>query len=196
VSRGERAVSGQHRVDGAVRPLEETLARLVADVPDFPEAGVVFKDITPLLADHDGFTQVVDALADPGRDETGATAVTKVLGMESRGFILGAPVALALGVGFVPVRKAGKLPRETYAVSYDLEYGSATLEIHTDAVGPGERVLLVDDVLATGGTLAATRKLVEQCGGIVAGVSVLMELGFLHGRDVLGALPLQTLLTV
>jgi len=180
----------------ADRPLSETLASLVADVQDFPEPGVLFKDITPLLADHDGFTQVVEALAAPGRDASGATTVTKVLGMESRGFILGAPVALALGVGFVPVRKAGKLPRETYAVSYDLEYGSATLEIHTDAVLPGERVLLVDDVLATGGTLAATRGLVEQCGGVVAGISVLMELGFLPGRDAIGDVPFQTLLTV
>lgn len=176
--------------------LQETLARLVADVPDFPSPGVLFKDITPLLADHDGFTQVVEALAVPGRDDTGAPTVTKVLGTESRGFIFGAPVALALGVGFVPVRKAGKLPRETYAASYDLEYGSATLEVHTDAVAPGERVLIVDDVLATGGTLAATRRLVEDCGGVVAGVSVLLELGFLGGRAALGELGVSALLTV
>ncbi|MEP9385369.1 adenine phosphoribosyltransferase [Nocardioides sp. KR10-350] len=176
--------------------LEEVLARLVADVPDFPEPGVMFKDITPLLADHDGFTQVVDALSAAGRDGAGRPAVTKVLGMESRGFILGAPVALDLGVGFVPVRKAGKLPRPTYAVSYQLEYGEATLEIHRDAVQPGERVLLVDDVLATGGTLGATRQLVEKSGGVVAGVSVLLELSFLSGRDAIGDLPLTSLLTV
>ena len=179
--------------------LDDLLARLVADVPDFPEPGILFKDITPLLADHDGFTQVVEALAAPGRDGSGTTTVTKVLGMESRGFILGAPVALALGAGFVPVRKAGKLPRATYAVSYALEYGEATLELHRDAVAPGERVLLVDDVLATGGTLDATCRLVEQCGGVVAGVSVLMELAALGGRAAvgdLGGVGITSLLTV
>ena len=139
----------------------DALERLVVDVPDFPEPGIVFKDITPLLADHAGFTAVVEALAEAGRDESGATVVDKVVGMEARGFILAAPVALALGTGFVPVRKAGKLPRETHAVSYALEYGEATLELHRDAIAPGERVLLVDDVLATGGTVAATRQLVE-----------------------------------
>ena len=115
----------------------EAMNRLVIDVPDFPEPGILFKDISPVLADHDAFTAVIDALASAGRDDSGATVVDKVVGMESRGFILGAPVALALGVGFVPVRKAGKLPRETYAVSYDLEYGQATLEIHTDAIASG-----------------------------------------------------------
>jgi adenine phosphoribosyltransferase len=174
----------------------EALERLVVDVPDFPEPGVVFKDITPLLADHDGFTAVIEALAAAGRDGSGATVVDKVVGMEARGFILAAPVALALGTGFVPVRKAGKLPRETHAVSYALEYGEATLELHSDAVSPGERVLLVDDVLATGGTVAATRELVESCGGTVAGVAVLMELSFLPGRDTIGDLPLQSLLTI
>lgn len=176
--------------------LDDLLTRLVADVPDFPEPGILFKDITPLLADHDGFTEVVQALAAPARDASGASTVTKVLGMESRGFIFGAPVALALGVGFVPVRKAGKLPRETYAVSYALEYGEATLEVHRDAVEPGERVLLVDDVLATGGTLEATRQLVEQCGGLVAGVSVLMELAALGGRSAVRDVEVTSLLTV
>ena len=174
----------------------EALRRLIIDVPDYPEPGIVFKDITPLLADHAAFTAVVEALAAAGRDDTGATAVDKVVGMEARGFILAAPVALALGVGFVPVRKVGKLPRETYQVSYALEYGEATLELHRDAVSPGERVLLVDDVLATGGTVAATRELVESCGGIVTGVAVLMELSFLPGRDTIGDLPLHALLTV
>ncbi len=140
---------------------------LIADVPDFPEPGILFKDITPLLADHAALTAVIEALAAPGRDESGRPVVDKVLGMESRGFILGAPVALALGVGFVPVRKAGKLPRATYAVSYALEYGEATLELHQDALRPGERVLLVDDVLATGGTAKATDELVERCGASV-----------------------------
>jgi adenine phosphoribosyltransferase len=169
---------------------------LIADVPDFPEPGILFKDITPLLADHAALTAVVDALAAPGRDESGRPVVDKVLGMESRGFILGAPVALALGAGFVPVRKAGKLPRATYAVSYALEYGEATLEVHRDALRPGERVLLVDDVLATGGTAKATVDLAEMCGATVHGVAVLMELGFLPGRETLGDVPLTTLLTV
>ncbi|WP_395691569.1 adenine phosphoribosyltransferase [Nocardioides sp.] len=169
---------------------------LIADVPDFPEPGILFKDITPLLADHGALHEVVLALAAPARGADGAPIVDKVLGMESRGFILGAPVALALGVGFVPVRKAGKLPRETFAVSYELEYGEATLELHRDSVRPGERVLLVDDVLATGGTARATVDLVERCGASVHGVAVLMELGFLPGREALGDVPVTTLLTV
>lgn len=164
----------------------ETLAQLVLDVPDFPEPGIVFKDISPLLADPEGFATVVQALAARGRDASGAVVVDKIVGMEARGFIFAAPVALALGVGFVPVRKAGKLPRAVYAVSYALEYGEATVEVHRDAIAPGERVLLVDDVLATGGTVKATRQLVEQCGGIVVGVAVLMELSFLPGRDTVG----------
>jgi adenine phosphoribosyltransferase len=174
----------------------EALERLVIDVPDYPEPGVVFKDITPLLADHTAFTAVIEGLAAAGRDDAGAAVVDKVVGMEARGFILAAPVALALGTGFVPVRKAGKLPRATHAVSYALEYGEATLEVHRDGIGPGERVLLVDDVLATGGTVAATRELVESCGGTVVGVAVLMELSFLPGRETIGDLPLHTLLTV
>ena len=174
----------------------DVLERLVVDVPDFPEPGVVFKDITPLLADHDGFAAVVEAMAAAGRDEHGNVVVDKVVGMEARGFILAAPIALALGTGFVPVRKAGKLPRATYAVSYALEYGEATLELHRDAVAPGDRVLLVDDVLATGGTIAATRELVERCGGTCVGVAVLMELSFLPGRDTVGDLPVSTLMTV
>ena len=171
----------------------EALARLVRDVPDFPEPGIVFKDITPLLADHTALTAVVEALAAPGRDETGATVVDKVVGMEARGFILAAPVALALGAGFVPVRKAGKLPGETYEVTYDLEYGQATLEIHQDAIAPGERVLLVDDVLATGGTVAATCRLVERAGATVTGVDVVLELTFLNGRDRVGDRPLYAI---
>ncbi|HET6167746.1 MAG TPA: adenine phosphoribosyltransferase [Marmoricola sp.] len=166
---------------------------LIRDVPDFPKPGVVFKDITPLLADHDAFTGVVQALADAGRDGSGTPVVDKVIGMEARGFILAAPVALALGVGFVPVRKPGKLPGPTYAVSYALEYGEETLEMHTDSLAAGERVLLVDDVLATGGTAAATADLVGKCGATVQGVAVLMELSFLHGRAALGGLPLTAL---
>jgi adenine phosphoribosyltransferase len=174
----------------------ETLQRLVVDVPDFPEAGVVFKDITPVLADHVAFAEVVDALARAGRGADGARAVDAVVGMEARGFILAAPVALALGAAFVPVRKAGKLPRATYSESYALEYGEATLEMHRDALAPGSRVLLVDDVLATGGTLAATVRLVEHAGGRVAGAAVLMELSFLLGRQAIGTLPLTSLMTV
>lgn len=173
--------------------LDRALRDLVLDVPDYPEPGIVFKDITPLLADHDAFTAVVTALAAAGRDASGNVIVDKVVGMEARGFILAAPVALALGTGFVPVRKSGKLPRATHAVSYALEYADATLEIHQDAIAPGERVLLVDDVLATGGTVAATRELVERCGGVVAGVAVLLELTFLPGRAALGELQLTAL---
>jgi adenine phosphoribosyltransferase len=172
------------------------LERQTIDVPDFPEPRGVFKDNTRMLADHDAFTAVIDALAAAGRDGSGAVVVDKVVGMEARGFILAAPVALSLGCGFVPVRKAGKLPRETHAVSYSLEYGEATLELHTDAIAPGERVLLVDDVLATGGTVKATRDLVELCGGTSHAVSVLIELGFLAGRQAAGDLPVHSLMTV
>jgi adenine phosphoribosyltransferase len=176
--------------------LDRLLDTLVRDVADFPKPGVDFKDITPLLADHDGLSAVVDALSLAGRDGDGKTVVDKVVGMEARGFILGAPVALALGVGFVPVRKSGKLPRATHTVSYALEYGEASLDIHQDAVAPDERVLLVDDVLATGGTVAATAQLVELCGGVVSGVAVLLELSFLPGRKTVGELPLTALKTV
>lgn len=174
----------------------EALARLVVDVPDHPEPGVVFKDITPVLADPAGLSAVVAGLASAGVDPDGAPRVDVVVGMEARGFILAAPVALALGAGFVPVRKAGKLPREVHAVSYDLEYGSATLELHRDAVAPGDRVLLVDDVLATGGTARATADLVEACGASVVGVAVLMDLAFLPWREALGDVEVTSLLTV
>ncbi|MGN6576404.1 MAG: adenine phosphoribosyltransferase [Nocardioides sp.] len=176
--------------------LAGVLDRLIRDVPDFPKPGVVFKDITPLLADHEGFTGVVEALAAAGRDENGEVVVDKVVGMEARGFILAAPVALALGAGFVPVRKAGKLPGPVHAVSYALEYGEATLEVQQEAFSPGDRVLLVDDVLATGGTAVATRELVEECGVHVHAFAVLLELGFLAGRHVLGDLQLHSLRTV
>lgn len=172
------------------------LTRLVRDVADFPEPGIVFKDITPLLADADGFAAVVEGLAEAGRDASGATVVDKVLGMEARGFILAAPVALALGVGFVPVRKAGKLPHDTHRVAYSLEYGEAVLELHQDAVAPGERVLVIDDVLATGGTARATDELVAACGASTAAFAFLMELGFLDGRQHLGDVPTSVLLTI
>lgn len=176
--------------------LSAQIESLIRDVPDFPKPGVTFKDITPLLDDHAAFTAVVEALAAAGRDEDGAVVVDKVVGMEARGFILAAPVALALGVGFVPVRKPGKLPWKTRSVSYDLEYGSETLEMHIDALEAGERVLVVDDVLATGGTARATAELIEQAGAVVHGVAVLMELSFLPGRAVIGEIPLTVLHTV
>ncbi|WP_193610434.1 adenine phosphoribosyltransferase [Nocardioides lijunqiniae] len=172
------------------------LERLVVDVPDFPEPGIVFKDITPLLSDPSGFAAVVEAMAAAGRDADGNVVVDKVVGMEARGFILAAPVALALGVGFVPVRKAGRLPRPTHAASYALEYGEATLEVHQDAISAGQRVLLVDDVLATGGTVRATVGLVERCGGTAVAAAMLMELSFLPGREAIGDLPLTSLMVV
>jgi adenine phosphoribosyltransferase len=176
--------------------LQRLLDKLVIDVPDFPQPGVTFKDITPLLSHHEGLTAVVAALAAAGRADDGTVVVDKVVGIESRGFILGAPVALALGAGFVPVRKAGRLPRESHAVSFALEYGEATLEVHSDAIDQGERVLLVDDVLATGGTADATRQLVERSGGIPHAIAVMIELSFLHGRDAIGDLPLRALATI
>jgi adenine phosphoribosyltransferase len=176
--------------------LHEQIEKLIRDIPDFPKPGIVFKDISPLLADHDGLTAVVRGLAAAGRADgyvDGASVVDKVVGIEARGFILAAPVALHLGTGFVPVRKKGKLPGPTHEVSYALEYGEATLEVHQDAIQPGDRVLVIDDVLATGGTVNATRELIETCGGHVAGVAVLMELSFLPGREALGDLPFTSL---
>jgi len=172
------------------------LRSLVVDVPDFPEPGVVFKDITPMLADPPAFGAVIEAMAQAGRDASGRSVVDHVVGMEARGFILAAPVALRLGAGFVPVRKEGKLPGPTLREAYALEYGEATLEVHRDGLKPGDRVLLVDDVLATGGTVAATRRLVETCGAVPHGVAVLMDLSFLPGREAIGDLPLTSLMTV
>jgi adenine phosphoribosyltransferase len=166
------------------------IATTIRDVPDYPQPGVLFKDITPLLADGAVFAAVVDALA------AGSADVTKVAGIEARGFILAAPVAYMLGAGFVPVRKQGKLPAETYAESYALEYGTATLEVHTDAFLPTDRVLIVDDVLATGGTAAATASLIRRAGATVTGIVVLLELGFLAGRGKLPDLPVRSLVTV
>ena len=169
---------------------------IIVDIPDYPTPGVIFKDITPLLADHTGFSAVVEALAMAGRDDSGRSVVTKVVGMEARGFILAAPVALALGAGFVPVRKPGKLPREAHSEDYALEYGTNTLQIHVDALGPEDTVLLVDDVLATGGTLAATQRLVAATGAQLVGAAVLMELSFLPGREALGDLKCTSLQSV
>lgn len=176
--------------------IQELLLSRIRDVPDHPEPGVMFKDITPLLADPAAFTALTDALA----GIAAATGATKIVGLEARGFILGAPVAVRAGLGFVPVRKAGKLPGATLAQAYDLEYGCAEIEVHAEDICAGDRILVVDDVLATGGTAEASLQLVRRAGAEVSGLAVLMELGFLGGRArvepaLLGA-PLEALLTV
>ena len=168
----------------------EQIEALIRDVPDFPEPGIVFKDITPVLADPLAFSTIIDLIV----VHFGRGNVDKVVGIEARGFILGAPVAYHFGAGVIPVRKKGKLPYDTIEEEYALEYGTATLEIHTDAVTPGERVLVVDDVLATGGTAAATASLVERIGGKVCGIATLIELDFLHGRDKVSGHDLFTLI--
>jgi len=154
------------------------LRAVIRDVPDFPQPGIIYKDITPLLADEVAFSTVIDGIV----VEFGRGNVDKVVGIEARGFVLASPVAYHFGAGFVPLRKAGKLPYTVEAEEYALEYGTATLEIHSDAIAPGERVLIVDDVLATGGTARAAARLVERLGGKVIGIAVLIELGFLEGR--------------
>ncbi len=152
---------------------------LIRDIPDFPSAGIIFKDITPLFDDGKALRWVADALA----ERFTSAAAERVIGVEARGFILGAAVAYRLGVGFVPFRKPGKLPYETTSIAYELEYGSAALEAHTDALKPAQRVLIIDDVLATGGTAAAAVKLAQATGAVVAGMGFLIELEFLGGRD-------------
>jgi adenine phosphoribosyltransferase len=173
-------------------PLDELIASLTVDVPDYPEPGVLFRDLTPVFADGTAFRRMVEGLAAPAASDPRAAAVAGrgggagfdvVVGVEARGFLLAAAVALDSSVGVVPVRKAGKLPRERIAADYALEYGTATLELHADSVRPGSRVLVVDDVLATGGTLGAAIALVEQLGGIVVAVSVVVELAALGGRE-------------
>ena len=181
-------------VAAADRPLDELIAGLAVDVPDFPVPGVVFRDLTPVFGDGPAFRRMVDGLASPSIPDPRVAAVAGsgpdgdprfdvVVGVEARGFLLAAAVALDAGVGVVPVRKAGKLPRERIAADYALEYGTATLELHADSIRPGQRVLIVDDVLATGGTLAATVSLVEQLGGVVVAVTVVIELAALGGRE-------------
>ncbi|GEK03641.1 MULTISPECIES: adenine phosphoribosyltransferase [unclassified Streptomyces] len=168
----------------------------IRDVADYPEPGVMFKDITPLLADPEAFSALTGALARVAA-ETGAT---KIVGLEARGFILGAPVAVRAGLGFIPVRKAGKLPGATLRQAYDLEYGSAEIEVHAEDLASGDRVLIVDDVLATGGTAEAAIRLIQRAGAEVSGLAVLMELGFLGGRTrlepALGEAPLSALLRI
>lgn len=169
----------------------DRLRSAVRDVPDFPKPGIIFKDITPILGDAALLREVVSALAEATRP----FGVTKIVGIESRGFIFGAAVAVALGVGFVPVRKKGKLPWTCEAVSYALEYGEATVEIHKDAIAPGERVVVIDDLLATGGTAAAAIELVRRLGGGVAEVLFVIELSFLEGRRLLPGVEIRSLLT-
>ena len=177
-------------------PLDELIASIAVDVPDYPEPGVLFRDLTPVFADGAAFRRVVDGLASPSLSDPRAAALAEeddhsatdpgfdvVVGVEARGFLLAAAVAYDAGVGVVLVRKAGKLPRERMAADYSLEYGTATLELHTDALHPGQRVLIVDDVLATGGTLGAAIALVEQAGAVVTAVSVVIELVELGGRQ-------------
>ncbi len=158
------------------------LTQFIRDIPDWPKPGVTFKDITPLLADPAALAMAVEQMANPFRGK----GVDVVVGTESRGFIFGTAVAQALSAGFIPVRKPDKLPWKTHRMEYELEYGTDCLEIHTDAIRPGQRVLIVDDVLATGGTLAATIELVRKLGGEIVGVSLLMELSFLNGAEKLG----------
>ena len=169
----------------------DQIKTLVRDVPDFPEPGIVFKDITPVLADENAFSTIIDLIV----VHFGRGNVDKVVGIEARGFILASPVAYHFGAGFVPVRKKDKLPWETESEEYELEYGTATLEVHRDGVDPGERVLIVDDVLATGGTARATARLVERIGGKVIGIAFLIELGFLKGRQQLDGYDLFTLIS-
>lgn len=165
----------------------ETLRKHIRDVPDFPIPGIMFRDITTLLANGEAFRQTIDAMAAPYQN------IDKVVVVESRGFIFGTPIAYTLGAGLVPVRKPGKLPSETLSEEYALEYGTNTLQIHTDAIDEGERVIIVDDLLATGGTMEATIRLVERLGGVIEGISVLAELTELGGREHARGYPVHSL---
>ncbi len=157
----------------------DELKKFIRDVPDFPKKGIIFKDITPLLADKEALAKTIKILADNYRNK----GITRVLGVESRGFLLAAPVAVELGAGVVPVRKKGKLPHDKISAEYALEYGTDSLEIHSDAVAAGEKVIVIDDLLATGGTCAAVCEMVKRLKGTVAGIGMLIELAFLNGRD-------------
>jgi adenine phosphoribosyltransferase len=167
------------------------LQRHIREIPDWPTKGILFRDITPLLADAVAFKMAIDAMAEPFADQK----IEYVAAVESRGFIFGAAIAEKLKAGFVPIRKKGKLPFKTKGVTYDLEYGTDTIEIHSDAFGKGAKVLIVDDLLATGGTMAAAATLVEKVGGAVIGITFLIELGFLHGRDKLTTYNIKTVIT-
>lgn len=163
----------------------------IADIPDFPQEGILFRDVTPLMADGEVFKKACDEIITFAKEVNAEV----VVGPESRGFIFGCPVAYELGIGFVPVRKPGKLPRETVSVSYDLEYGSNELQVHKDSIKKGQRVLIVDDLLATGGTVDATIQMVEELGGIVAGCAFLIELAGLNGREHLKEYPVFALMS-
>jgi adenine phosphoribosyltransferase len=165
---------------------------LIRDVPDFPKPGILFKDITPLLADPQGLKNTADMLAGPYKDQS----IDVVVGIESRGFIFGTMVADRLGAGFVPIRKPGKLPAEIFSQSYELEYGTDTVEIHADSIKQGRNVVMIDDLLATGGTMEASCKLVERLGGKIAGISFVIELAFLSGRAKLSQYDVHALMTV
>ena len=166
------------------------LKNYVRDIPDFPKPGVLFKDITPLLKDAQAFRVAVESIIAPHRSQK----ITHVVCVEARGFIFGSAAAAALGVGFVPIRKQGKLPYKTYDAAYDLEYGAGVLSVHQDALGPDDRVLIVDDLLATGGTVGAVAKLIEQCGAKIEALVFLVELDFLNGRKKLGTYPIHSVL--
>jgi adenine phosphoribosyltransferase len=180
----------EHLYRGAMEGANSWLKDLIRDIPDFPKAGVVYKDITPLLSDAAALAECVELLAAAFGDRR----VDKVLGVEARGFIIAAPVAIRLGAGFVPVRKAGKLPWLVHAETYELEYGTDSLEVHQDALTGGERALIIDDVLATGGTAAATARLVRRLGAEPVGVGCIVELAFLGGRGKLEGLDTVSLL--
>jgi len=170
---------------------EAALRATIRDIPDFPKPGILFKDITPVLSDPKLLRATVDWFAERYAGEH----IDAVVGMESRGFIFGAPLAMALSAAFVPARKPGKLPYDSIGVEYDLEYGSARLEMHTDAIAPGAKVLIVDDLLATGGTAKATIQLIEKLGGQVEACLFVVELGFLPGREALGDVKVQSIVT-
>ncbi len=166
------------------------LARYIRNIPDFPKPGIQFKDITPLLKEKEAYRYTIDALAGLFRKNK----VDVLVGIEARGYIVGAPVAYILGCGFVPVRKQGKLPAETISSTYELEYGFATLDIHVDAINEGEKVVIIDDLLATGGTTAAVIELVEKLGGEIEGIGYVVELEFLHGRKKIPSYPVHSLI--
>ena len=167
------------------------LERFIRDIPDFPKEGIVFKDITPVLADPEAMGRIIELLAERYKD----AGITKIVGIESRGFIFGAPLALRMGIGFVPARKPGKLPAPTYSASYDLEYGSDEIHVHQDALDASDRAVVIDDLVATGGTARAAAELVERCGATLHEVAVVIELGFLEGRAKVSPYPLHALLT-
>jgi adenine phosphoribosyltransferase len=189
-------MSGSFAGTDAESAVAALVAAHVADVPDFPQPGVLFKDLSPLFADGPAFHEMIDSIVTHYRDDEGAPTFDVVVGIEARGFVIAAAVAYSVSLGVVPVRKAGKLPRTVFSASYALEYGEATLEVHADAFSAGQRVLVVDDVLATGGTAQATLGLVERAGGTVAGLCVVLELAFLGGRQRLTDRTVHALLTV